>query len=128
MAKKKSYDFDFDDRGGVLRIPKRMVESESFTSLSSSAKALILCLHSHWSFYKPIDMGVRGAGKMLNCSKDVAGRALKELESNKFIVMHEPSNFIHSSSLGNRPKSWILTWVPFHETGRSATKEWEQKK
>ncbi len=107
-------------------IPKRMIDSTQFKSLSSKAQLLAILMQTHWTFYKPIPLGVREVAKLLKIGKSTASRVLKELIRNNFIIQENESHFIHCESTGNRPKAYSLTWMPYKKYGTSPTGLWEK--
>ena len=123
---KTSKEYDLDNRGGAIVLPKRMIDSNQFKALSANAQIIAVHLHSHWSFWKPIDFGCREGADILHASKTTASRALKELADHNFIIQEDESVFLNVSSTGNQPRKWSLTWLPFQTYGKAPSKKWEK--
>ena len=122
MSKNKSNKLPFDQRGGRITIQRRLLESESYLSLSPQAKVLMTLLQMHWDNFKPVDYGVREAAKKTPCAFNTAITAFNQLQDRGFIELIDHSVF--SSTVGSKSRSWRLTWLPFKS--QSPTNDWEK--
>ncbi len=122
MARRKKFSLPFDKWGGVIVLPRRMLNSQAFFDLSTPAKALLPFLQMHWCNDKPVDYGVREAMSRLKCSKATAIRVFRELQDKGFIEMVEESFF--SSRTQSKTRTWRLTWLPYNS--KPPTHEWEK--
>jgi len=122
MAKRKHSPLPFDKRGGVIVMLVRMINSASYSSLSTPAKAMLPYLQVHWRNDKPVDYGVREAMRRLCCSKATAIKVFHELQDLGFIELVDESLF--SSRIQSKTRTWRLTWLPFDN--KPPTNEWEK--
>lgn len=123
MARKKAA-LPFDKRGGVVVLGKRMLESDSYRSLSLVARCLAVELQIQWRPERPVAYGTREAAEKLGCDRRVAMRAFDELHKAGFILLEDEALF--NSRTGSKARTWILTWLPFKD--RPPTNDWEAKK
>lgn len=120
----KKFKLPFDRRGGVIYLPRRMIESAEFLKLSPQAKTLIVLLQVHWRPDTPIGYGIREAEKKIGCSRKLAMRAFSELREAGFIKMVDESLFCSRSK--SKSRTWSLTWLP--KMMSPPTNDWEVKK
>jgi hypothetical protein len=121
MAKKK-IKLEFDQRGGVIVISRRMRESQAYESMPSSAKVLMDLLQMQWRLDRPVGYGVREAAKKIGCTPNTASKSFSLLVSRGFINCFEESFF--SSRTGSRARDWTLTWMPFKD--KRPSHDWEK--
>ena len=121
MARKK-HTLPFDKAGGVVAIQRRLLTSGASLSLSLHARCLLPLLQVHWRNDKAVDFSTREAAELLSCDRSVAMRAISELQNAGFIRLAEESIF--NSRTGSRPRSWVLTWLPFMD--RAPSNCWEK--
>jgi hypothetical protein len=110
MAGKKQ-SLPFDKRGGTIVLRRQLIESENYQTLSTYARALMTLLQVQWRPDKPVDYGIREAGKRLVCNRKTAMKAFNQLTERGFLVCVEQSKF--SSRTQSKTRSWRLTWLPF---------------
>ncbi len=110
MAGKKQ-SLPFDKRGGTIVLRRQLIESENYQTLSTYARALMTLLQVQWRPDKPVDYGIREAGKRLVCNRKTAMKAFNQLIERGFLVCVEQSIF--SSRTQSKTRSWRLTWLPF---------------
>lgn len=122
MAKIKKNKQPFDRRGGVVTMPRHLLDSAEFTKLSAQAKVLMIFMQTHWRPYKPVDYGIREAANKIPCARNTAVSVFKELRIAGFIVLVDESLF--SSRTQSKSRTWRLTWLPYN--GRPPTNEWEK--
>lgn len=120
MAKK--IPLPFDKKGGVVALQRRLLSSPAYLGLTAQAKALMMLLQRHWSASGPVGFGVRQAQDEIPCSRTLAMRAFKELESAGFIAMVDESLFC--SRTQSKTRTWRLTWLPCWRH-RPPTNDWE---
>ena len=123
MSKKKK-SLPFDVRGGRQTIQGVLLDSICYLSLSAQSKVLMTLLQRHWNNFKPVDYGVREAGKKIPCSPNTASKSFNQLQEKGFIVMIDHSIF--SSRTDSKSRTWRLTWMPYQN--KKATNEWENIK
>lgn len=121
MGRKKN-PLPFDKAGGVVVVQRRLVSSTAYLKLTPQAKALMVLMQAHWRNDKPIAYGVREAEEKIACSRKLAMRAFKELETAGFIMMVDCSRW--DGRTNSKSKTWRLTWLPFE--GRAPTNDWEK--
>jgi hypothetical protein len=122
MGRSTKNSLPFDKKGGVIAIMRRLVDSESFLSLSSQAKSLMLLMHVHWRNYEPVAYGIREAEKKIPCCKRTAQKAFGELIERGFIDLVDESLF--NSRVGSRSRTWKLNWLPYQSL--PPTNDWEK--
>jgi hypothetical protein len=122
MAKNKTPKLDYDRRGGVMVVSRRMRESYAYETMPPTAKVLMDLLQMQWRNEKLVAYGVREAGIKIGCKPETAGKAFKVLEVRGFIVCETESLF--NSKTGSKAREWRLTWMPFEY--REATHDWEK--
>tara|TARA_R110000782_G_scaffold247530_1_gene334298 strand:- start:198 stop:563 length:366 start_codon:yes stop_codon:yes gene_type:complete len=116
----KKQKLPFDKKGGVIVIPRPMIESDRYGSLSAQAKVLMLYMQSHWKNTVAVGFGVREAAKRIPCAKGTAQNAFRELVNAGFIVMVEESLF--NSRTQSKSRTWRLTWMPYMDA--QPTRDW----
>lgn len=109
--KHKKNALPFDKRGGVITIQRRIIESDSYRSLSHAARCLMVELQTQWRNDRPVAFGTREAANKLNCDRRVAMKAFKELHKSGFILLEDEALF--NSRNGSKARTWILTWLPY---------------
>jgi len=112
MSKKK-HKQPFDSKGGVVVVPRRMVESNCYTTLAPQSKVLMILMQLHWRAYDYIDYGIREAMEKIPCSDKSATKAFNQLMERGFISCMEQSFF--SSRTQSKTRSWRLEWMPFND-------------
>lgn len=122
MFTRKRSKLPFDNKGGVVVIQRRLIESTGYLRLSSQAKALIHLMQAHWQGNKPVAYGVREAMEKIPCAKTTAMTAFKELEQGGFIEMIDNAWF--DSRTQSKARTWRLTWLPW--MGKPPTNDWEK--
>jgi len=122
-VRKRTHSLPFDQRGGVITIQRRLINSAAYLGLSPQAKALMPLMQSHWRPDMPIGFGVREAEQKIPCSRRVAMRALTELQDGGFIKMIDESRFC--SRTQSKTRTWRLTWMPWNRN--APTNDWERK-
>lgn len=121
MSKRKKHSLPFDSRGGTIAVPRRMLNSAAYRSLSVYSKVLMIMLQEQWRPDRPVDYGIREAMEKVPCSKHSAMAAFQQLTERGFISMVEESMF--NSRTKSRTRSWKLTWMPFNYMPPS--QDWE---
>ncbi len=121
MSRKKPK-LKFNTAGGVIVMPRRMLESDAYRDLSPQAKTLMVCLQLHWRLDKPISFGIRQASEKIPCALNTAVRAFKALESRGFIRCENQSQF--NSRSGSKTREWIITWMPYGDADQIASDDW----
>lgn len=121
MAKSKE-GLPFDKKGGRIVVQLRLLKSVAYINLSPQAKVLMLLLHVHWRNERPVGFGLREAQELIPCSRKLASRAFKELQSAGFIEMVDESVFCRRSQ--SKARTWRLTWLPFKSS--APTNDWEK--
>jgi hypothetical protein len=118
MGRRSRTERQFSRPDGVLGVPRVLVRSPAFRSISPRAVMLLLVLQDVW---RPplgsVHMGERDAAKRLGCSQRAAGRAFDDLRDAGFIVCVNESDF-----LSGKAREWRLTWLPCGN--RAPTDEW----
>ena len=122
MASKKKNPLPFDKKGGIVALPRRMLTSSNYLSLSAYAKALLPLMQTHWRNDKPVDYGVKEAEEKIPCAYITARKVFYELQEKGFIEMIDESFF--SSRTYSKTRTWRLTWLPFNY--KEPTREWEK--
>jgi len=112
----------FDREGGVVVMPRRLLESRAYLSLSTHARCLLPILQIHWRNDSPVALGIREAAEKLGCNQRTAMKAFDELQRGGFIQLHDAAEF--NSRTGSKARTWILTWMPYMD--RKPTNNWEQ--
>ena len=107
-----------------MAVSRAMRESDSYKSMTPTAKVLMDLLHMQWRPNKLIAFGVREAGKNIGCKPETAGKAFKMLQDRGFIFCETESLF--NSKTGSKAREWRLTWMPFE--CRDPTHDWEKRK
>jgi hypothetical protein len=102
----RAKDFHWPD--GILKVPRAMLRSPGYRSLSLAARCLLLELQDRWNpnISNAVSFSVRQAAEALGVSVATAGRAFQEAEDQGFIVKASESDFI-----GRRAREWRLTWL-----------------
>lgn len=118
MSRKKP---KFVYEGGAIALPKNMIRSPAFRSLSPAARALVIELQMLYAPGRIINYGCRQAGEALGMSGATGSRALNELIEGGFIELVGESNFY-----GRLARSFYLTWLP-RANGREPLNLWQQK-
>ena len=113
--------------GGVVALPRELVDSDQYRSLSLAARALVVELQAIWKpGTKVLHLSARRAGKMLHPeTKDASSsgaRALAELVEQRFLVVAEESDW-----LNGRAREYRLTWQPPDGHLREPTDDWRQQ-
>jgi len=121
MSRKKPK-LDFDSRGGVVVLSRRMIESKPYSSLPATAKVLMLVLQVQWRNDRAVGYGVRQAAESIGCKVNTACKCFKILQERGFIHCANESMF--SSKTGSKTREWILTWMPYMD--RKPTHDWEK--
>ncbi len=121
MGRKKKHTLPFDREGGFSTIQHRLLRSDAYLGLSAQAKALMHLMQVYWRNDEPVGYGVAEAQQKIPCCKKIASRAFKELESHGFIEMQD--DFIFSSRVSMRTKTWRLTWLPYKS--QKPTNDWK---
>lgn len=122
MGRQKKNRLPFDSAGGVLTVPRRLLESPRYFEVSIYAKRLLVLMQLHWRNERPVAYGVREASQKVPCSRKVAMRAFQELQDAGFIRLMDEAWF--DSRTGSKSRTWRLTWLPF--MSRPPTNEWEK--
>ncbi len=122
MARKKKHTLPFDNRGGVIVLPLRMITSPIYQNLTPQAKHLIVLLQIHWRNDKLVDYGIREAMQKIPCSDKTASKAFKALQERAFITCIDESFF--STRTQSKTRSWRLEWLPFND--RPPANTWEK--
>ncbi len=110
MTRRKSK-LKFNTAGGVIVMPRRMLESDAYRDLSPQAKTLMILMQLHWRLDKPISFGIREAAEKIPCALNTAVRAFKQLKSHGFISCANESLF--NSRTGSKTREWKLSWMPY---------------
>lgn len=111
MPRRKKQKLPFDKRGGVIVLPRRVLESSNYQKLTPQSKVLITLLQLHWRNDKSVDYGVREAAKKIPCSEKTASKSFHQLEELGFVTCVEYALF--NSRTQSRSRSWRLEWLPF---------------
>ena len=119
---KKKIKLEFDQRGGVIVISRRMRESQAYQSMPAAAKVLMDLLQIQWRLDRPVGYGVREAARKIGCTPATASKSFNELVSRGFINCFEESFF--NSRTGSRARSWTLTWMPYQD--KKPSHDWEK--
>ena len=116
----------FDNRGGVMVVSRAMRESNTYESMSPTAKVLMDLLQMQWRNDRLVAYGVREAGQKIGCKPESAGKAFKVLQDRGFIVCVTESLF--NSRTGSKTRQWRLTWMPFDDRNPTHDREkWKQE-
>lgn len=120
--KSKGPQLDFDQRGGVIVISRKMLASEAYESMPPVPKVLMGLLHMQWRNDRHVAYGVREAAEKIGCAPNTASNAFNILKERGFIVCENESLF--NSKTGSKAREWRLTWMPFEY--RNPTHDWEK--
>ncbi len=113
---------DYRHAGGVIRLPRAMLGSPAYRSLSPAARALLVELQLLWAPDRTsIHFSSRRAGEALGISKASAARAFRELVETEFVVVTDEAQF--SSNGTGKARCYRLTWESMG--GREPTAEWQ---
>lgn len=103
---------------GVVGIPRDVIKSAAYKSLSGTAAKLIPILQEIWAPDRTtFHFSVERAEKALGVSHPTACNAFLELQKKGFIELVHP----HEWSNG-KAREWRLTWI--EPKGRIPTDEW----
>ena len=122
MGRRRKNTLPFDNRGGVIVLSRRVVESENYLSLTVYAKVLMILLQQHWRNDKAVNYGIREAAAKIPCDRRTAMKAFNQLQHQGFIICTELSFFC--SRTQSKSRSWRLEWMPFND--QPPTNKWEQ--
>jgi len=121
MGRKKKHSLPFDNKGGVIVMPLRLVKSPIYQTLTPQAKVLMTLLQVHWRNDKLVDYGVREAAENIPCDRRTVSKAFNQLQERGFITCMELAFF--SSRTQSKSRTWRLEWLPFND--RPPTNIWE---
>lgn len=111
----------FDQRGGVVALPRHLLSSPQYLSLSAQAKTLMLLMHIHWRNDRPVAYGVKEAAAKIPCDRRTAMKAFKDLERLGFITCID--EFWFCSRIESKSRTWRLEWLPYMDNPPKNT--WE---
>lgn len=104
--------------GGVIALPREMVRSPAYHSLSLAARCLIVVLQDVWEPSTPVvHYSVRRAAEALGVSQATACRAFSELLRAGFIVLVQESDWLNGQA-----REYRLSWNSVN--GREPTDDW----
>lgn len=122
MRGRKKHQIPFDNRGGVLVTPLRLLKSLTYQNMTPQAKVLMTLMQIHWRNAKHVDYGLREAAEKIPCDRRTATKAFNTLEERGFITMIDYALF--NSRTGSKSRTWRLEWMPFND--RQPTNKWEE--
>ena len=104
-----------------VMLPRWVVRCPAWRGLSANARAIYIELRDRFNGSNNglIGLGVREAAEAINVGRNVANRAIKELEDAGFI---EPATKGAFRQNGRRATEWLLTELPDDRTGHVALK------
>jgi len=104
-----------------VMLPRWVVRSPAWRDLSPNARAVYLELRDRFNGHNNgmIGLGCREAAEAINVHRNVANRAIKELEDAGFIEATAKGAFRQN---GRRATDWLLTELDDDRTGHKAAK------
>jgi hypothetical protein len=112
----------FKHPGGVACLPRLVLQSEEYRTLTHKARALLIEFQNIWTERRNgyLSISHRNAMRLLNCTSDTVTKAFEELERKRFLIRWDESSYQN-----RKAREYKISFQPFN--GREPLHEWRTK-